>query len=1196
MDATLDGHSLDVGPRDTARPDAVVPEDTGPLPDACVDGGVETCNHLDDDCDGMIDEGVDTQRDPDNCGACGSRCTPAHAFAHCTAGTCGFSTCDTGYYDLDHDPANGCEYRCAMTAADDTRCDLRDNDCDGIVDEDVHFDTDPVNCGSCGRACRFSHASGACTGSVCVLGTCDVGFHDADGSPLNGCELSCVEAVPAVEVCNLRDDDCDSRIDEGDPGSGASCGSSAGQCRQGVEHCIGGAISCTGGVSPIPERCNGLDDNCDGVTDEGNPGAGRTCGTGTGACVPGREQCTSGALVCTGAIGPAVESCNGLDDDCDGTIDNGDPGGGGSCGSAVGHCIAGVQHCRGGVIACEGATGPAMETCNAIDDDCDGVVDQGNPGGGGACGSSVGTCRPGINTCTSGALICTGSSGATPEVCDALDNNCDGRVDEGNPGGGAACGSAIGACRPGMQVCTAGAFVCTGALGPRAETCNGVDDDCDGTIDQGNPGGGGLCGSGVGRCVPGSQVCSGGTLVCTGGTGPIAEACNGLDDNCDGSVDEGNPGGGGTCGSNVGACRFGAVVCAGGALTCSGGTGPSPEICDGIDNNCDGRIDEGNPGGGGTCGSAIGSCRPGMTVCTAGALVCMGGTGPAAEVCDSLDNNCNGSVDEGNPGGGGTCGSNVGACRFGALTCSGGAITCVGGTGPSAETCNGIDDDCDGAIDQGNPGGGSACGSDVGTCRTGARTCSGGALTCVGGTGPVAEVCDALDNNCNGSIDEGNPGGGAACGSAVGTCRQGSTVCGGGSFSCSGATGPTAEVCDGLDNDCNGVVDNGFSLATDVNNCGMCGRVCVVPHAVPRCSGGACGVLVCQAGFVDLDGNPVNGCEYACSVTGPEACNGADDNCNGMIDEGLTAPSMFCNPNGVCAGTTPTCAGAGGWVCNYPPATYQAVETRCDGLDNNCNGAVDEPYPLKGTACNNGLLGACRTVGMYICNGAQNGVTCNAPAGPAPTAELCNGIDDDCNGTLDNGAPVNWINFVSGGAATQVMQYEVSRPDATSLVTGVMSHRACSEPNRVPWTQVTYPQAQAACATVGARLCTETEWQSACRSSTAACTWSYSAACSTYAPNTCNGNDFDTDPVTAGDQDAVRATMSMPMCYSSWPGGRVFDMSGNVREWAQARAAGVNPLRGGSTLDTAGGIACTFSFSVASDVFQENILGFRCCR
>jgi hypothetical protein len=99
-----------------------------------------------------------------------------------------------------------------------------------------------------------------------------------------------------------------------------------------------------------------------------------------------------------------------------------------------------------------------------------------------------------------------------------------------------------------------------------------------------------------------------------------------------------------------------------------------------------------------------------------------------------------------------------------------------------------------------------------------------------------------------------------------------------------------------------------------------------------------------------------------------------------------------------------------------------------------------------------------------------------------------------------------------------------------------------------------------------------------------------------YAATTCNGNDFDTDAVMVGDQDTVRATMSMPMCYANWPAGHVFDMSGNVREWAGARAAGVNPLRGGSTLDTAGGIACTFSFSVANDTFQQNVLGFRCCR
>src|SRR5690606_12071492 len=153
------------------------------------------------------------------------------------------------------------------------------------------------------------------------------------------------------------------------------------------------------------------------------------------------------------------------------------------------------------------------------------------------------------------------------------------------------------------------------------------------------------------------------------------------------------------------------------------------------------------------------------------------------------------------------------------------------------------------------------------------------------------------------------------------------------------------EQCNGLDDDCDGDTDEDFDLSSDLLHWGMGGKACAFPNASEVCDAGACAIIASAGGFYDLEGILSNGCEYACSFNGAEVCNGRDDDCDGTVDEGLTPPANLCSPNGVCAGTTPTCEGAGGWKCNYP-STYQASgETRCDSLDNDCDGFVDESFP-----------------------------------------------------------------------------------------------------------------------------------------------------------------------------------------------------------------------------------------------------------
>ncbi len=355
-----------------------------------------------------------------------------------------------------------------------------DDDCDGSVEED---------CGClpgaeqrCFRGTLAQRGVGACTDGT---QTCTDGLEFGTWGPCVG------DTAPAEEVCDAArvDEDCDGATNEGcdcDPGAGpVPCGVDVGACARGTQACVEGRLGpCTGGIGPGAETCNALDDDCDGRTDEGIL---RPCGSDVGECASGVETCVAGAFsACTGGASAADEDCNGLDDDCDGTTDERLTR---ACGSAVGACRAGTQACAAGTwSSCTGETMPALETCNAIDDDCDGTIDERVTR---ACGSSTGVCRPGTQTCAAGAFgACTGGVTATAEACDGrLDEDCDSTVDEGcgcTTGMTRSCGTDVGACVAGSQACSAAGDwgPCMGATGPAPETCNRVDDDCDAAVDE----------------------------------------------------------------------------------------------------------------------------------------------------------------------------------------------------------------------------------------------------------------------------------------------------------------------------------------------------------------------------------------------------------------------------------------------------------------------------------------------------------------------------------------------------------------------------------------------------------------------------------------------------------------------------------------------------------------------------------------
>jgi len=301
---------------------------------------------------------------------------------------------------------------------------------------------------------------------------------------------------------------------------------------------------------------------------------------------------------------------------------------------------------------------------------------------------------------------------------------------------------------------------------------------------------------------------------------PSPEVCDNMDNNCDGLVDNTPVDAGGVCGpTDVGECSFGTLACQAGVLVCNGVQGASPEMCDGLDNDCDSMVDDVPIGEGASCGVDTGECSFGTQQCIGGVFVCVGAKGPSLETCNTLDDDCNGATDDSPIDAGGPCGSNIGVCNPGVLTCVNGAIECVGGTTGSAEVCNSLDDDCNGAIDDGDPGGGGACGIDTGACDPGVEHCVGGQIVCVGGVGPTVEICDGLDNDCDGAGDNLAPcPNGSKC--VQGSCAE---PCGSGEFAC-----PGGQIC----------VENYCVPATCDNVMCPTGQMCVQGICVEGGAGG----------------------------------------------------------------------------------------------------------------------------------------------------------------------------------------------------------------------------------------------------------------------------------------------------------------------------------------------------------------------
>ena len=1132
LDGDGDGYGAGTPVNDCQSPGAGYVTQDGDCDDADANvnpGATETCNDVDDDCNGLVDDGLafdDYYLDGDGDGYGAG--TPVN---DCQSPGAGYVTQDGDCDDADANVNPG---------ATET-CNDIDDDCNGLVDDGLAFDDyyldgdgDGYGAGTPVNDCQSPGA-----GYVTQDGDCD----DADANVNPG----------ATEICNDIDDDCNGLVDDGvvfedyyldGDGDGFGAGSPTNDCQPPSPDHVTNNDDCDdadANVNPnATETCNDVDDDCNGLVDDGlafddyyldGDGDGYGAGTPVNDCQsPGAGYVTQDGD-CDDAdanVNPgATETCNDVDDDCNGLVDDGlafddyyldGDGDGYGAGTPVNDCQspgAGYVTQDGDCDDADANVNPgATETCNDIDDDCNGLVDDGlafddyyldGDGDGYGAGTPVNDCQsPGAGYVTQDGDCDDADANVNPgatEICNDIDDDCNGLVDDGvvfedyyldGDGDGFGAGSPTNDCQPPSPDHVTNNDDCDDAdanVNPNAtETCNDVDDDCNGLVDDGlafddyyldGDGDGYGAGTPVNDCQsPGAGYVTqdGDCDDADANVNPGAtEICNDIDDDCNGLVDDGvvfedyyldGDGDGFGAGSPTNDCQPPSPDHVTNNDDCDdadANVNPNAtETCNDVDDDCNGLVDDGlafddyyldGDGDGYGAGTPVNDCQsPGAGYVTqdgdcddADANVNPGAT----EVCNDIDDDCNGLVDDGvvtqdwyldDDDDGYGAGTPVADCQSPGpdyVLEDGDCDDTQFQVNPGAtEVCNGIDDDCNGLIDDGaasvdwyldGDDDGYGAGTPVNDCQAPGPDyvqqdgdCNDNDATVNPG---VSEICNGIDDDCNGLIDDGlvnqdwyldADSDTYGAGTPVNDCQAPGpdyVLLSGDCDDADAAVNPGAtEVCNDIDDDCNGLIDDGlvnqdwyldadsdtYGAGTPVNDCQAPGP-----------------------DYVLLSGD----CDDADAAVNPgaaEVCNDIDDDCNGLIDDGLVTQDWYLDNDGDNYGTgTPVND------CQAPGPNYALQDGDCDdtdasinpgaaedcnGIDDNCNGQVDE-----GLTNNDWFLdddgdgyGAGAPTASCVAPGPNYVLLdgdCDdndADINPGAT-DVCNGEDDNCNGIVDDG-------------------------------------------------------------------------------------------------------------------------------------------------------------------------------------------------